>query len=100
MSIEIGGEYSSNFSQQGTIDWVQLGNVAVTASVNILSRLSAADIDPFTIAVAKTVAGQFQLSRIGKERMNETLRSLHCFPSIENIIWLGFGIKHVIRILA
>ncbi|KAL9119649.1 MAG: hypothetical protein Q9187_003797 [Circinaria calcarea] len=100
MSISIGDGSISSFSQQGTIDWVQLGNTGVTATVAILSRISAAHIDPFTLTVAQAVAGQYKLSCKGKARLNECLQSLKCFASFENVLWFGFGIKHVIRILA
>jgi hypothetical protein len=99
MSVAI-GDGSNSFSQQGTIDWVQLSNCGVTATVTILSRLSGADIDPFTLAVGQAVISQFKLSRQGKDRLKEALLSWKCFASLENIIWFGFGVKHVVRVLA
>lgn len=100
MSLVIGDGSTSSFSQQGTIDWVQLGNCSFSATVSILSRLSAANVDPLTLAVAQAVAGQFKLSRHGKERLREALQSLKCFNSLGDVLWFGFGVKHIVRVLA
>ena len=100
MSHNRNNETSLSFAQQGTLDWVGLGDKAFEASLNILSRFSGANIDPFTLTVAQAIASQFQLSRDGKNRLKECLQSLKCFASLEDVLWFGFGIKHVIRILA
>ena len=100
MSIKKSDGSSLSFTQQGTVDWVGLGDKSFEASLNVLSRLSGANIDPFTFTVAQAISSQFQLSRDGKIRMKECLQALKCFASLEDVLWFGFGIKHVIRVLA
>lgn len=100
MASSTGSGLSIPFQQQGTVDWVKLGKTGVTASVSILSRLSGANVDPFTISVAQALAGQFKLSRTGVARMNECLQSLEAFVSLDGAMWFGFGHKHIVRLLA
>lgn len=100
MSLELSGLMGSSFPQQGTIDWIKLGKVGVTATVSILSRLSAAHVDPFTISVAQAVASQFILSTEGKARISECLSSLRSLTSLNGVLWFGFGRQHVVYILA
>ena len=52
----------SDFAQQGSVDWVQLGNTTVSAMVAIFARLAAANIDPQTLAVGHALSGNFTLS--------------------------------------
>ena len=99
MGLSIGDGNQPAFSQQGTIDWVQLGDTGVRATVSVLSRISAGNVDPFTITVMQALASQYQLSPLGKTRINESLQSLKCFASIRNLLWFGFGINHVVHIL-
>ena len=100
MTSSIGTGLSIPFQQQGTVDWVKLGKTGVTATVSVLSRLSAANVDPFTISVAQALAGQLKLSTAGVARMNECLHSLEAFVSLDSAMWFGFGHKHVVRLLA
>ena len=90
----------ASFPQQGTVDWIKLGKTGVTATVEILSRVSAAHVDPFTLTVAQAIADQYKLSSTGKARMNECLRSLKSYASLDGALWFGFGRKHVVHILA
>ena len=100
MASSTGSGLSIPFQQQGTVDWVKLGKTGVTASISVLSRLSGANVDPFTISVAQAMAGQFKLSRAGVARMNECLQSLETFVSLDGVMWFGFGHKHIVRLLA
>ena len=52
---------ASNFSQQGTVDWVALSNQTVFASVAVFARLAAAKVDMHTFAIAHTLCDSFQL---------------------------------------
>ncbi len=67
MALQIGNSSSSSgFSQQGTIDWVQLSNTTVSASVAVLARLSAANIHPMTLVVGQALCMNFKLSLKGE----------------------------------
>lgn len=100
MAVNISDSALASFPQQGTVDWIKLGKTGVTATVEILSRVSAAHVDPFTLTVAQAIADQYKLSSTGKARMNECLQSLRSYTSLDGALWFGFGRKHVVHILA
>ena len=100
MAIVLSDGGGSSFPQQGTVDWAKLAQTSVRATVDILSRISTAHVDPFTLTVAQAVAGQFRLSVLGKERLRDCLKSLRFFAGLENALYFGVGTKHVVRILA
>ena len=100
MAVNLSDSNTASFPQQGTVDWIKLGKTGVTATVAILSRMSAAHVDPFTLTVAQAMAGQYKLSSTGKARMNECLRSLKSYASLDGVLWFGFGREHVVHILA
>ena len=56
---------SSSFTQQGTIDWVQLSSTTVSASLDVFARLSAANIHTMTLMVGQALATNFKLSLKG-----------------------------------
>jgi hypothetical protein len=88
------------FSQQGTVDWTQLANSSVTFSLSVLSRLSQAGIEPFTLAVGQAIFLRFPLPPETQQKIHTTLAILKPFSSYGNVLWFGFGIKHVARLLA
>lgn len=100
MAVNISDSNLASFPQQGTVDWMELGKTGVTATVGILSRISAAHVDPFTLTVAQAIADRYKLSSTGKARMNECLQSLRSYTSLDGVLWFGFGRKHVVHILA
>lgn len=100
MALEPVGASSSQFAQQGSVDWVQLASTSLTFPVPVLARLAAADINPLTTTVIRKISSNFLMSKNGHARLTEALKSLRSFSSIGNAIWFGFGIKHVIRSLA
>lgn len=100
MDLALAGSTNSAFAQQGTIDWVQLSQSSLTASMAIYSRLSAANLDAFTVGTGLAICAKFRLSRRGEDRLRECLSKLHCFSVMGNVLWIGFGMKHIIRVLA
>ncbi|KAM0798820.1 hypothetical protein BDR22DRAFT_355050 [Usnea florida] len=91
---------SSNFQQQGTVDWVELSGRSVNFSVAVLARLSKAGIDPFTLQVGRAICNNFSLDPIAQQRISEAIQALRKFGSYGDVIWFGFGIKHVVTDLA
>lgn len=87
------------FAQQGTVDWTQLSRSSVALSVEILSRLSQARVEPLTLAVGQAICSRFLLPPDTQKRIQTTLAKLKPFSSYGNILWFGFGIKHVVRLL-
>lgn len=82
---------------QGQIDWIALANTTVSASVSFLSRMSSAGVDHFTVAVGQAVASNFRMSPLGMHRLDKAIKNLHYVPGIDEALWLGFGINHIVR---
>ncbi|KAL5001567.1 hypothetical protein BDV10DRAFT_8672 [Aspergillus recurvatus] len=89
----------SGFSQQGTLDWTQLARSSVSLSLEILSRLSQAGVEPLTLAIGQAISSRFLLQSDTQRTIQAALGSLRPFSSYGNILWFGFGVKHVARLL-
>lgn len=87
------------FQQQGSVDWTALGSNSLHASVQILSRISAAGIDPFTIVIGQAVCGTLVWRPEGRKRFDQALKSCRGLAGYRNVLWFGFGVKHVASIL-
>lgn len=91
---------SAQFAQQGSVDWVALSNTSVQFSVAVLSILSRAGIDAFTLQVGRAICFNFALEPNGQERMSDAILKLKRYGSYGDLIWFGFGIKEVVTDLA
>ena len=90
----------SSFVQQGTVDWLYVAKASVKASVSILTRLSGGGVELWTAAFAQIVLGTMKLSHEGEQHLNVALSKLASFGSYGNVMYFGFGVKHVVRTLA
>ena len=91
---------STNFQQQGSVDWVELSSRSVHFSVAVLARLSRAGIDPFTLQVGRAICTNFSLHPIAQGRISDAILALKKFGSYGDVIWFGFGVKHIVTDLA
>lgn len=91
---------AAGFSQQGQVDWVELSSKSVQFSVAVLSRLSRAGIDAYTLHVSRAICLGFALDPIAQERITDAIFRLKKYSSYGNLIWFGFGVKHVVTDLA
>ncbi|MCJ1365372.1 hypothetical protein MMC16_004493 [Acarospora aff. strigata] len=91
---------SSNFTQQGSLDWVQLANTTFGASVAVLGRLSASGVDPLTLVVGQAVSSKLKFSLTGLNRLQDALHQLKSFSTMGDLVWIGFGVKLIIRKLS
>ena len=91
---------SARFQQQGSVDWVELSGRSVQFSVAVLARLSKAGIDPFTLQVGRAICANFSLHPIAQGRISDAILALKKFGSYGDVIWFGFGVKHVVTDLA
>jgi hypothetical protein len=87
----------ASFSQQGQVDWVGLANHSVSFTVGVLSRLSKAGVDPLTVVMGRTLFCNMSLSKEGQERVFDALSSLKSFSSFGQVLWFGFGVRHVVH---
>ena len=90
----------TKFQQQGSVDWVELSGRSVQFSVAVLARLSKAGIDPFTLQVGRAICTNFSLNPIAQGRISDAILALKKFGSYGDIMWFGFGVKHVVTDLA
>ena len=88
------------FTQQGQVDWVSFGRTIYEASLAVMQRLSAADIQPVTHGGGLAIASRFHLSEVGKRRIHEALSSLRQHPAFESVIFFGFGYRSFVRLLS
>ncbi|KAK2794257.1 hypothetical protein FQN51_000891 [Onygenales sp. PD_10] len=91
---------SSNFPQQGQVDWVALSSSSLTFTRDLLARLAKANIDANTVATGRVLFSAFSVGPRVQNEMLETLKTLKSFQSYGNLIWLGFGVKSLVRDLA
>ena len=88
------------FQQQGQVDWVAASRATVSFSLEILKRISDADIDAYTLVVAQKVMHQFHMPVIGQQRVQDAIKGLRSTSSFGDVIWFGFGVKHLVRSLS
>ncbi|KEF56496.1 uncharacterized protein A1O9_08077 [Exophiala aquamarina CBS 119918] len=88
---------SSNFSQQGTIDWVSLEAQVLSFSFGILGRLSSANVDGLTISVGQILCQRFCLGPTGRSNVQEALAKLRSYSGFGDSLWFGFGIRSLVR---
>ena len=88
------------FAQQGSVDWIALSNTSVHFSVAVLSRLSKAGIDPFTLQVGRAICYNFALEPNAQERISDAIYKIKRYGSYGDLIWFGFGIREVVTDLA
>jgi len=89
-----------SFQQQGQFDWFSLAKSSMTWTVGIISRLSAAGVDPYTVIVGQNVCKLFRLAAVGRKNLAEALMELKSFTSWGDTIWFGIGARHLVRDLA
>lgn len=91
---------SLTFPQQGQVDWVAASRTTVSFSLEILKRISDADIDAYTLVVAQNIMRQFHMPVIGQQRVQDAIKQLRSTSSFGDVIWFGFGVKHLVRSLS
>ena len=77
-----------------------LAKSSVTFSVDILNRISKANVDAITITVAQAMFSQFNFEANAQKRLHESLSTLKAFSSASTALWFGIGMKHIVRSLA
>ena len=94
-----GAVAESNFPQQGTLDWVALGQTQFSASIAVLGRLSNVGIEPLTVAVGQAIGSKIPLGAHGEKVLREAMAGLTATSSFGQVIWFGVGVCHILRTL-
>lgn len=71
------------FPQQGSFDWVSLSKETISFSFQVLQRLSAEGVDPYTLAIGNVVGNSFRLSATGRQNIDSAISSLKSFLLLE-----------------
>lgn len=90
---------SPSFVQQGEVDWVAFANTTVSASVSVMQRLSAAGVQPVTVAGGLALGSRFEIGKKGAENMNIALKNLSGVFGYGKILYYGFGYRSFVNIL-
>ena len=88
------------FSTAGQLDWVSLMKLPFQVPIGMLSRISAAQVDPYTIIVAQNLGHLFQLTAEGQQRILEALSNLISFQTLCRALTIGVGIEQLVHVLA
>lgn len=88
------------FPQQGQVDWVTFGNTTLSASLNVLRRLSAAGVQPVTHCGGLYLGNYFIIGKQGESRVDEAIGDLRSASGIDNVLYFGFGYTSYVRVLA
>ena len=101
-NLQIGPPWQNgvpSFAQQGQVDWVAFGNTIWTLSAAMLQRFAGSGIQPVTYGAGLALASRFRMSKDGRERMDQAMRSLRGIPGLDKILWFGFGHQSFVRIM-
>ncbi|KAI9771973.1 MAG: hypothetical protein M1839_002566 [Geoglossum umbratile] len=89
-----------SFPQSGSWSWVGLIDSGVRGAVKVLSRYSAAGVDPYTVIVGQVVCSSFKLTVRSSERLESAIIALKSMNTVGNMLHFGFGVDSVVRNLA
>lgn len=90
---------SQQFTTTGQVDWAGLGRMQFSASIAVLGRLSAAGVEPLTVAVGQAMCSRIPLGVHGEKVLMEAMGKLKAFSSYGDLIWFGVGVRHILRTL-
>lgn len=74
-----------------------MANVTVGFSVDVLSRLSKADVEALAVYAARAIFSNVRLGELAEMRLYQALKKVDAFPSVSKVLWFGFGVKHIVR---
>ena len=94
------GSSCTQFQQQGTVDWVDLSKHTVGFLLDILTCLSASQVQPFAFAVRRAIGANFVLSPAGQQNVTSAVNSLKAVGSFGDVLWFGFGIRSLAKVAA
>ena len=98
-ALSRGAQSSSNFEQQGTLDWVSLSKETVGFSIQVLSRLAQGGVHPYTLVIGQHIGNHFKLSSIGRKNFTNAIQGLKYFNGFDDILRFGFGVDCLPRLL-
>lgn len=86
-----------SFTSTGSVSWTDLASKTIKFSVDVLSRVAAAGVNPYTIIVGQQLAKKFRLGREGQEHISNAISTLQGAQSWGKLLWFGFGVKSIVH---
>ncbi|KAH8894184.1 hypothetical protein GQ53DRAFT_858827, partial [Thozetella sp. PMI_491] len=96
MSDALAPTGGSDFSQQGSLDWVSLSKSSYNFALDLLVRLEHAGLSPATLVVASVASRSLTIKADAQKRLLDALSRLPSFSSYGKLVWFGFGIKPIL----
>ena len=84
---------------RGSIDWVAFSKSTINFSVEFLARFSRAGVEALAVAVGQALFAQFKVPADAQIRLHRSVSQLKAFSSASDLLWLGVGFKHPMRML-
>jgi hypothetical protein len=98
--LQLGGSPSNpTFVQQGQVDWVTFANSTITGSIAVMQRLSAAGVQPVTVAGGLALGSRLNLGKRGQQNMDVALKKLSGVFGYDKLLYYGFGYRSFVNIL-
>lgn len=91
------GTGHNSFPQTGAWNMLDLSKLPVQATLGVLSRYSAARVNPYTALVGEVLCHNFQLTTKGRRNIEAVVNSLKVVGSLGDTLEFGFGIEDVVR---
>jgi len=91
------GQSSAIFTQQGSLDWVALGQMQYSASIAILGRLAKAGIDTLTVAFGQAMCARLPIGAHGEKVLAKAMEKLTAKSCAGDLLWFGIGVRHILR---
>src|SRR5579862_3304992 len=88
------------FPQTGSWNMLDLSKLPVQATLGVLSRYSAARVNPYTAMVGEVLCQNFQLTATGRKNLEKAVGSLKVVGGLGNTLEFGFGMEDVVRAMA
>jgi hypothetical protein len=79
---------------------IPASNILLSAIKDIAVRLADADVQPLTLNTAQIISSNFSLSPQAGARICTAIQHLHSTASVNNLLYFGVGVHHVVRRLA
>lgn len=92
-----GGQSPPSFSTQGQLSWTSLISTTFHVTVSILSRVSAAGVDPYTVIVGQKLSNIFQMTPACRRQITDAINVLPLYKGIGGVLSFGFGVEHLVR---
>src|SRR2546423_2744812 len=94
--IPASGEQNA-FPQQGSLDWINLSRTTYSSSVAVLGRAISANVEQSTLNAAQAACLSIPIGYSGEHMLMKFLFSTKAFSKLFHVIWLGTGVRHMVR---